>query len=73
MQGPEGFRQLKAATGIPNPEQGWTMQPRVVVEVPQPPPNIHTVDGDGDNAPAHKKPRRSGLSRLHRKVGRKKR
>ena len=36
------------------------------VEVPQPPPNKHSVDGDGSVAPARKKPRSAaGRARNH--------
>ena len=66
----------RAAMRVPVPSEPGNGEGKVgrVVEVPQPPPNKHSVDGDGIVvAPAHKKPRRSGLSRLHKKAGRKKR
>ena len=51
----------RAATRMPAPSELGNGEGKVdrVVEVPQPPPNKHSVDGDGSvAAPAHKKPRR---------------
>ena len=49
----------RAAMRVPVPSELGNGEGKVgrVVEVPQPPPNKHSVDGDGDNAPARKKPR----------------
>ena len=47
----------RAAMRVPVPSELGNGEGKVgrVVEVPQPPPNKHSVDGDGDNAPARKK------------------
>ena len=50
----------RAATRVSTPSELGNGKGKVdrAVVMPQPPPNKHSVDGDGDNAPAHKKPRR---------------
>ena len=61
----------RAAMRVPVPSEPGNGEGKVgrVVEVPQPPPNKHSVDGDGDNAPAHKKPRRHKKKSNDRKRG----
>ena len=51
----------RAATRMPAPSELGNGEGKKVdraVVVPQPPPNKHSVDGDGDNAPAHNKKQR---------------